>query len=119
MTRQLTSILFYTILLCTTALTAQTTNTIQPEYEAAKKNLDKGNFQEASKQFDKLVQAGFPDPDIYKFRGISRFRLGDYEAAMKDLDKVRQNDPDAQVLGLLGICRYHAHDNEAAKYFLK
>lgn len=98
---------------------AQTSISGQLEFEAAKKLLSKENFTEASKQFDKLIQAGFSDPEIYKFRGIARFRLGEYSGAAQDLEKARRNDEDAQVNGMLGICRYLSQEFEAAKYFLK
>ncbi|MEZ4945288.1 MAG: tetratricopeptide repeat protein [Cyclobacteriaceae bacterium] len=98
-------------------ISAQTTNSSQLDYESAIRLLNKDANAEALEQFDQLVSSGFMDKGLYKYRGISKFRLGDFTGAAEDLDKVRKSD-DRLVDGLLGICKYELHEWDASKYFL-
>lgn len=98
-------------------ISAQTTNSSKLDYESAIQLLNKGAYAEALVKFDKLVHSGFQGNEIYKYRGTTKFRLGDFTGAAEDLDKVRE-DEDELVNGLLGICKYEFREWEASKYFL-
>ncbi|MEQ9414791.1 MAG: tetratricopeptide repeat protein, partial [Cyclobacteriaceae bacterium] len=108
---------FLTVLLFTSFTFAQTTNSSQLDYESAIRILNEGAYAEALEKFNKLIYSGFQGEEIYKYRGIAKFRLGDFKGAAEDLDKVRVNG-DAEVEGLLGICKYKFQEWEASKYFL-
>jgi len=110
---------FVFLFFCSINSFAQATNSGQLDYEAAIRLLKEGAASEALVKFDKLIYSGFSDDRIYKYRGIARFNLNDFQGAAEDLHKANQkaeNDP--ETLGLIGICKYHFHEWEAAKYFL-
>jgi len=98
-------------------ISAQTTNSSQLDYELAIRVLEEGSYAEALEKFDQLIYSGFDNKEIYKYRGVAKFRLDDFRGAAEDLDKVRDNE-DEVVIGLLGICKYLFQEKEAAKYFL-
>ncbi len=96
---------------------SQTANSSQIDYESAIAILNKGAYTEALEKFNKLINSGFNDNEIYKYRGIAKFRLNDFKGAAEDLDKVKENS-DELVYGLIGICKYQFREWEASKYFL-
>ncbi len=60
--------------------------------ELAKQELDKGNFKQAIKYFDK-TKIKEDNYWIYGDRAIAKMNIGDYEGAIKDFDKVIELDP--------------------------
>lgn len=58
----------------------------------AKQELDKGNYKQAIKYFNK-VKIYENDYWVYGDRAIAKMKIGDYKGAIKDLDKVLQLDP--------------------------
>lgn len=53
-----------------------------------------GDAAGAHRRFDQYIRAGGDDPDGLRGRGFSLFRLGRYEDALADLQKVVQFEPD-------------------------
>jgi superkiller protein 3 len=53
-----------------------------------------GDSAGAFRRFDQYVQSGGDDPDGIRGRGFALFRLGRYDEAIADLQKVIQHEPD-------------------------
>jgi tetratricopeptide (TPR) repeat protein len=60
--------------------------------ERAKQEIDKGNFKEAIKYFNK-VKIKEDNYWIYGDRAIAKMRIGDYKGAIKDFDKILELEP--------------------------
>ena len=58
----------------------------------AKQEMDKGNFKQAIKYFNK-VKIKEDNYWIYGDRGIAKMNIGDYKGAIKDFDKVLELEP--------------------------
>jgi hypothetical protein len=67
--------------------------------------LDDGNFEQAQACYDKAISARTDSPDPFYRRGIAEVELGDFEAAVPDLERAVSTDPDYdfhRAKGLLG-----------------
>ena len=58
----------------------------------AKQEMDKGNYKQAVKYFNK-VKIYENDYWVYGDRAIAKMKTGDYKGAIKDFDKVLQYEP--------------------------
>jgi hypothetical protein len=56
--------------------------------------LDEGNFTRARQCYDKAISSRTDHPDPFYRRGIAEIELGDYAAAVPDLERALQSDPD-------------------------
>lgn len=54
--------------------------------------LDEGNFKSAKEYFDRAIATRSSSDDAFYRRGIAEVELGDYEAALKDLEYVVSRD---------------------------
>ena len=60
--------------------------------ERAKQEIDKGNFKEAIKYFNK-VKIKEDNYWVYGDRAIAKMSIGDYKGAIKDFDKILELEP--------------------------
>jgi radical SAM superfamily enzyme YgiQ (UPF0313 family) len=65
---------------------------IQRYQERAKIEIDKGNFKQAIKYFNK-VKIKVDNYWVYGDRAIAKMNIGDYKGAIKDFDKILKLDP--------------------------
>jgi tetratricopeptide (TPR) repeat protein len=56
--------------------------------------LDNGDFARARQCYDKAISSRTDHPDPFYRRGIAEIELGDYDAAVPDLERALQADPD-------------------------
>lgn len=56
--------------------------------------LDDGNFRRAREAYDKAISSRTDHPDPFYRRGIAEIELGDYAAAVPDLERAVTSDPD-------------------------
>ena len=61
--------------------------------ELADLYLDDGNYRRAKACYDKAISSRTDSPDPFYRRGIAEIRLGDFEAAIPDLEHVVAEDP--------------------------
>lgn len=67
--------------------------------------LDDGKFERARASYDKAISSRTDSPDPFYRRGIAEVELGDYKAAVPDLERAVGADPDYdfhRAKGLLG-----------------
>jgi len=67
--------------------------------------LDEHNFARAKQAYDKAISARTDSPDPFYRRGVAEIELGDYTAAVPDLERALRADPDYDFhrgKGLLG-----------------
>lgn len=72
--------------------------------------LDEGKFAEARQCYDKAISSGADHLDPVYRRGLAAMQMGDFAAAVKDLEFVTSRDPKydfQRAIGLLG----HAYAN--------
>lgn len=72
--------------------------------------LDEGKFAEARQCYDKAIASGADHLDPVYRRGLAAMQMGDFAAAVKDLEYVTSRDPKydfQRAIGLLG----HAYAN--------
>lgn len=66
--------------------------------------LDEGNFKRAKEFFDKAIATRSSSDDAFYRRGITEIELGDYGAALEDLEYIVSKDPkygSYRAMGLL------------------
>jgi hypothetical protein len=56
--------------------------------------LDDGNFARARESFDKAISSRTDHPDPFYRRGIAEVELGDFAAAVPDIERAVKTDPD-------------------------
>jgi hypothetical protein len=56
--------------------------------------LDDGNFARARTSFDKAISSRTDHPDPFYRRGVAEVELGDFPAAVPDLERALRSDPD-------------------------
>jgi len=67
--------------------------------------LDDGNFAQARASYDKAIASRADDVDAFYRRGVAEIELGDFAAAVPDLERAVSSDPDYdfhRAKGLLG-----------------
>ncbi len=55
--------------------------------------LDDGNFARARAAYDKAISSRSDDPDPFYRRGVAEIELGDFPAAVPDLERAVKSDP--------------------------
>lgn len=67
--------------------------------------LDEGRFTRAKQSYDKSISARTDSPDPFYRRGVAKIELGEYAAAVPDLERAVKADPEYdfhRAKGLLG-----------------
>src|ERR1700746_1993687 len=78
--------------------------------------LDDGNFERARASFDKAISSRTDHADPFYRRGIAEVELGDLPAAVPDLDRARQSDPDYDFHRAKGLLAWaYAQTGKAEK----
>jgi len=72
--------------------------------------LDEGNFLRARECYDKAIAARADLPDTFYRRGIAKIQLGDFAAAVPDLEHVVSRDPKYDFHRASGLLA-HAYAN--------
>jgi hypothetical protein len=72
--------------------------------------LDEGNFARARECYDKSITSRSDLPDAFYRRGICEIQLGDFPAAVKDLEHVYSRDPKYDSHRAAGLLA-HAYAN--------
>jgi hypothetical protein len=78
--------------------------------------LDDGNYSRARACYDKAISSRTDHPDPFYRRGIAEVKLGDFQAALPDLERAVASDPDYdfhRAKGLLGHA--YAQTGQTAK----
>jgi hypothetical protein len=79
--------------------------------------LDDGNFAQARAAYDKAIAARADSVDAFYRRGVAEVELGDFAAAVPDLERAVSSDPDYDFhrgKGLLGWAYAQTGQNEKA-----
>jgi hypothetical protein len=56
--------------------------------------LDEGKFERARAAYDRAISARTDDPDAFYRRGVAEIELGDFPAAVPDLERALNSDPE-------------------------
>jgi hypothetical protein len=72
--------------------------------------LDEGNFARARQCYDKAISSRADMPDAFYRRGIAEIQLGDFKAAVPDLEHVVSRDPKYDSHRAMGLLA-HAYAN--------
>src|SRR5271167_2181937 len=72
--------------------------------------LDEGNFRRARECYDKAISSRADLPDVFHRRGIAEIQLGDFKAAVPDLEHVVSRDPKYDSHRAAGLLA-HAYAN--------
>ena len=65
--------------------------------------LDEGNFKRAKEFFDKAIATRSSSDDAFYRRGITEIELGDYGAALEDLEYIVSKDPKYGSFRAMGL----------------
>ncbi|MGA1989155.1 MAG: tetratricopeptide repeat protein [Candidatus Sulfotelmatobacter sp.] len=79
--------------------------------------LDDGNFAQAKAAYDRAIAARADSVDAFYRRGVAEVELGDFAAAVPDLERAVSSDPDYDFhrgKGLLGWAYAQTGQNEKA-----
>jgi len=79
--------------------------------------LDYGNFAQAKAAYDRAIAARADSVDAFYRRGVAEVELGDFAAAVPDLERAVSSDPDYDFhrgKGLLGWAYAQTGQNEKA-----
>jgi hypothetical protein len=79
--------------------------------------LDDGNYARARASYDKAISSRTDHPDPFYRRGIAEIELGDFAAAVPDLERAVTSDPDYdfhRAKGLLAWAYAQTGQNEKA-----
>jgi len=84
--------------------------------ELADLYLEEGNFARARECYDKAISSRTDSPDPFYRRGITEIEMGDFTAAIRDLERVVSKDPkyDFQRAAAL-LAHAYANTGEPAK----
>src|SRR5881396_2281186 len=78
--------------------------------------LDEGNFARARECYDKAISSRADLLDVFYRRGIAEIHLGDFTAAVRDLEYVVSRDPKYDSHRALGLLAHaYAKTGEAGK----
>jgi len=72
--------------------------------------LDEGNFARAREYYDKAIQSRADLPDVFYRRGVAKIQLGDFNAAVPDLEHIVSRDPKYDSNRAAGLLA-HAYAN--------
>ncbi|HKD01152.1 MAG TPA: tetratricopeptide repeat protein [Terriglobales bacterium] len=64
---------------------------------------EEGRFERARQCYDKAISARTDSPDPFYRRGIAELQLGDYRAAVEDLERVVAKDPQYDFHRAIGL----------------
>ena len=78
--------------------------------ELADLYMDDGNFARARACYDKSISARTDSPDPFYRRGVCEIQLGDFPAALEDLQRVVNKDPKYDFQRAAGLLA-HAYAN--------
>ncbi len=76
--------------------------------------MDDGHFAQAREAFDKAIAARADTPDPFYRRGVCAIQMGDFVAALPDLERVVSKDPDYDFQRAAGLLA-HAYANTGQK----
>ncbi len=79
--------------------------------------LDDGNFAKARASYDKAISSRTDHPDPFYRRGIAEIELGDFAAAVPDMERAVTSDPDYdfhRAKGLLAWAYAQTGQNDKA-----
>ncbi|MEE2600906.1 MAG: tetratricopeptide repeat protein [Thermoproteota archaeon] len=65
----------------------------EPIIALGKSQLEKGNFDEALRTFERAIQLDQKDPDLWNLKGIALRSLGRYNEAIESFNKSLEIDP--------------------------
>lgn len=78
--------------------------------------LDDGDFARAKACYDKAISSRTDHPDPFYRRGIAEIELGDFPAAVQDLEKTLQSDPEYDFHRAKGLLAWaYAQTGQAEK----
>jgi len=86
--------------------------------ELADLYMEDGSFAKARQCYDKAISSRTDSPDPFYRRGVCEIELGDFEAALPDLERVVSGDPGYdfhRAAGLLGQAYAHTRQPEKAE----
>lgn len=76
--------------------------------------MDDGHFAQAREAFDKAIAARADTPDPFYRRGVCAVQMGDFAAALPDLERVVSKEPDYDFQRAAGLLA-HAYANTGQK----
>jgi hypothetical protein len=84
--------------------------------ELADLYMEEGNFSKARLCYDKAISSRTDSPDPFYRRGVCEIELGDFTAAMQDLERVVQQDPGYDFHRAKGLLAHaYANSGQPAK----
>jgi len=72
--------------------------------------LEEGQFERARQAYDKAISSRTDSPDPFYRSGVAAIRMGDFTAALPDLERVAAKDPTYDFHGAAGLLA-HAYAN--------
>jgi len=90
--------------------------------ELADLYMEDGSFAKARQCYDKAISSRTDSPDPFYRRGVCEIELGDFEAALPDLERVVSGDPGYdfhRAAGLLGQAYAHTGQPVKAEQFFQ
>jgi len=90
--------------------------------ELGQQFLDKGQWEKARVCFDRAIAQRSDTVDPFYRRALAELQLGDFPAAIQDLERVMQTEPDydiSRAAGLLAWAYARTGQNEQAKALFK
>jgi hypothetical protein len=76
--------------------------------------MDDGKFPQAREAFDKAIAARADTPDPFYRRGVCAIQMGDFAAALPDLERVVAKEPDYDFQRAVGLLA-HVYANTGQK----
>jgi hypothetical protein len=71
--------------------------------------LEEGQFARARQAYDKAISSRTDSPDPFYRRGVAAIRMGDFTAALPDLERVAAKDPTYDFHGAAGLLAQDFH----------
>jgi len=89
--------------------------TVEELIKKGDQNLTARKYSDALDNFNKAAELDPYSPDIYNYRGMTKYYMNDYQGALQDFNKVIELQPDyAEAYNLRGIVKGELNDDKGA-----
>ncbi len=93
----------------------QSQETSETYFDAGNKLLGKKKYTECIEMYNKAIDISPLEPEYYVYRGLAKYYLQDYQAAITDFTRTIEIQPDyAEAYNLRGIARGDIGDKTGA-----
>ena len=89
--------------------------TVEELIKKGDQNLTARKYKEALENFDKAAVLDPYSPDVYNYRGMTKYYMNDYQGALVDFNKTIELQPDyAEAYNLRGVVKGELNDEKGA-----